>query len=441
MDPISRILDKCTRSGAEMAEVYHLTQNALSLTVRDGKVETINRSTPGGIAIRYLSSGKSAFSHTTDDSDASIDMLISRLSRLVKKTDQQEAATLTGSQEYPQAPDIYDPSFIDTPAEHKIDYLVKLEELALRHDPLIAKSSGVSFSQFNSRLRLVNSKGMDLDYRSTLYNVEMAIIARKGEEMFPGESSYSARHFKDLPSPETMAGQTASKAARLVGGTAVDSGDYEIIFTPDGAFSLLWGLSYACKGDDYLKGASYLTGKEGARIAVDNFSLIDDALMARGVASRPADAEGIASRKTAVIENGIFKTALYDSQTAAKAKTSSTGSASRADYSSYPEISPSNFYIVPGKAKVDDVVASCRKGIIVEGTQGWGLHSVTGQYSAGINGVLVLQGKRIRPVANVTIAASAEQIFQGIAAICDDITFYRRSNSPTILVKKMKVAA
>ena len=132
---------------------------------------------------------------------------------------------------------------------------------------------------------------------------------------------------------------------------------------------------------------------------------------------------------------------MYDYKTASKAGTKSTASSSRRDYSYFPGIFPINFYIAPGDDKIEDVIASCKKGIIVEGTQGWGLHSVTGNYSAGINGILVKNGKRIKPVANVTIAAGADELLKGIGAICDDITFYRSFNSPSIMVKKMKVGS
>jgi PmbA protein len=113
----------------------------------------------------------------------------------------------------------------------------------------------------------------------------------------------------------------------------------------------------------------------------------------------------------------------------------------REDYSSMPEIRASNFYIEPGKDKVADVIASCKRGIIVEETAGWGLQGVSGQYSAGINGILVENGKKIRPVAGVTIAASADDILNGLGAICDDITYFDNINSPTLMVKRMTVGA
>jgi PmbA protein len=259
--------------------------------------------------------------------------------------------------------------------------------------------------------------------------------------MFPGEGSMHATIFTDMPKPEEIVAYYASQAVQLIGGTPINPGDYEIIFTPRSAGSIFWGLNFALNGNNGFKGASFLAGKVGQKIAAGNFTVIDDALRPRGLFTRPADDEGTPCQKTVLIENGVLKNFLYDFKTAQKAKTASTGSAYRPDYGSTPEINPSNFYIAPGKDKFEDVISSLKKGIIVEQTQGWGLHSVTGQYSAGINGILVENGKRIRPVAGVTLAASAEEVLTGVGAVCDDIKFYWDMTSPSLMIKRMKVGA
>jgi len=441
MELIKRILDKCVSVGAEQAEVYNISQKALNLTVRDGRVEAITKSAPGGAAIRFISAGKSAFAHTTDISDQAIDELISRLSKLAEKTIGDKSADMTDPLTDISDLDIYNPSYADVPTDRKIEYLKNLDQLAAHYDPLIKQSNGVEYNETITTLNLANTNGLDVSYDSTLYKIWLCITAAKNDEMFPGEGEYYVRHFDDLPNPEDIVDQTASTAIQLVGGTTVESGDYEIIFTPEGARSILYGLAYALNGEDFLKGSSFLAGKLGKKFADSILNVYDDASMLRGVASRPFDDEGIASKKLTLIENGTLKGVMYDMKTAAKADALSTASAYRKDYFSYPEISYSNLYIAPGKDKVEDVIASCKKGIIVKTTQGWGLNSVTGQYSAGINGILVRNGQRIKPVANVTLAAGPDDVLKGIGAICDDLTFFRRLNSSSIMIKKMKVGA
>ncbi len=441
MELMKRILDKCVRAGAGLAEVYGLSQKEMYLSVRDGEVEAISKSTPGGTAIRFFQAGKSAFAHTTDISEQAIDSLVSRMSKLAENTTGDKNETLPGPLAKAADLDINGTDYAGVSIDRKIEYLKRLEQMAIQYDPLIKQSNGVSYKETITTLSLANTNGLDASYDSTLYTIWLSVTAAKNNEMFPGESEYSVRHFDDLPRPEDIVDQTASMAIQLIGGTAVESGDYEIIFTPQAARSLLYGLAFALNGEDYLKGSSFLAGKLGEKFADSILNVYDDATMLRGIASRPFDDEGIASEKLALIEHGTLTNVMYDMKTAATAGTESTASAHRRDYYSYPEISFSNLYIASGKDKVEDVIASCKKGIIVKTTQGWGLHSVTGQYSAGINGILVRNGKRIKPVANITLAAGTEDIFKGIGAICDDLTFFDKLNSPSIMIERMKAGA
>jgi PmbA protein len=441
MELIDRILDKCLRAGADMAEVYYISHKTLSLAVRDGKVETVKKATPGGLAIRYYSGGKIAFAHTTDTSDKVIDKHIASLRNLAVKTGEDKFAILPSAQKYGPDLEINDTTYSDEALDAKIEYLQRLEQMAINFDPRISQSNSVWYEEYISTRSIVNTKGLNVSYDSTSYGVGVSVVASKDGQMYPGEGMLWVRRFGGLPTPEKIAEQFSGRAVRLIGGKPVESGDYEIIFAPKAANSILWGLSGALNGDNAMKGASFLEGKIGSKITSESLTLYDDQLMPQGIASRPADDEGVASMKLSLIEGGVLKGFMYDSRTAAKAKVVSTASAGKDDYSILPAINASNFYIAPGTTKVDDVISSCRKGIIVEETAGWGLQGVNGQYSAGINGILVIDGKKMRPVADVTIAGSADEILNGIGAICDDISYYDNFSSPSIFVKKMKVSS
>jgi len=441
MEFLNTTLDKCMDAGADSAEVFRLNQKVLSLSVRDGRVETIEKSTPGGLAVRFFKDNKTAFAHTTDLSEKSVKDIITRAKNMAVKTEPDEFAVLPGTGQYGRDLEIYDDSRSDVSMDEKIAYLEILEKLAMGYDPLVDKSNGVWCREILSELELVNSNGVNASYKSSSYNLGLSMVVTRKGEMYPGEGSVNARYYSDLIPGEDLVDRNVSRALRLVGGTTIEGGDYEIIFTPRAVNSILWGLSFALNGEEVLKGASFLAGRKGEAIAGEKLNLYDDAEIIRGIASRPFDHEGVPSRKNKLIDKGVLAGFLYDTRTAARAGVKSTGSAIRQDYNAIPGISTSNFYIEAGTDKVDDVVRSCGKGIIVENVNGWGLYSVNGQFSAGINGTLVKNGKRVKPVANVTIAAGPEDLFKGIGAVCDDLEFYDVFSSPTIMIKKMRVGA
>jgi PmbA protein len=441
MELLNRILEKCLRAGADMAEVYHQNETTMKVTVRDGKVDSVNNAAPAGLAIRFFSSCKMAFAHTTDFSDQAIDKLIAGLRNLGSKIGEDKYAVLPSPQKYPQDLQINAPEYAGNSLDSKIAYIASLEKLALGYNPLITKSNGITYYEFVTSKTIANSKGVNVTFDSTSYGIGLSLIAAKENQMFPGEGQLWVRRFDNLPAPEKIVDIIAGRAVRLIGGRPVESGDYEIIFAPRVGHSILGGLSDALNGDNAFTGSSFLEGKIGQKVAADLLTVYDDPFMPWGVGSCPADDEGVAPTKQALIESGILKGFLYDSRTAAKAGTTSTGSAHREYYDSLPGIYTSNFYIAPGTTKVDDVIASCRKGIIVEMASGWGLQAVNGQYSAGINGVLVENGKKIRPVADITIGGSVDEVLGGLLAVCDDISYFDNINSPSLYVKKMTVGA
>ncbi len=441
MTMTEKIIDKCIRAGAQMAECFYISSRVLRISVRDGLVESIRKAAPEGVAIRYFSSNKMAFAYTNDLGESSIDGLISSLRRLAPKTSADEFAAMPEPQQYRGDIEIFDDEFAKLPIEDKIDYVQNLESTALKFDPLIRRSNSAWYEESITTRTIINSLGLATEFQDTSYAVGLSVVAEKNGSMYPGEGTLYVRRFADLPSPENLVSRFAGRALRLVGGTPVESGDYEIIFSPLGAMSVLGGLSYALNGQQLYRGSSMFAGKIGSPVAAESVSVVDDPHLPWGPASRPADDEGVATSRHILIDNGVFREALYDTKTAARAKTGSTGSAHRDSLQSLPEISPSNLFIVPGTNKAEDLIASCKKGIIVEETQGWGLNSVTSQYSAGIAGILVKNGQKIRPVGNVTLAATAADLLNGIEAVADDLDIFGRLSSPTFKVKRMKIGS
>jgi len=167
--------------------------------------------------------------------------------------------------------------------------------------------------------------------------------------------------------------------------------------------------------------------------------LVDDGTLEHGMATRPYDGEGVASRRTAVIEDGILRSFLYDATTARKAKAQSTSSASRA-WASLPSIGTSNFYLQAGKQKPEEIVKGVKSGLYVTAMLGSGADVVTGDYSRGANGIWIENGELAWPVQEVTVSGNLLQMLQGIDAVGTDLDFRSSTAAPTIRFAELVVS-
>jgi PmbA protein len=168
-------------------------------------------------------------------------------------------------------------------------------------------------------------------------------------------------------------------------------------------------------------------------------TLVDDGTLEHGIATRPFDGEGIASRRTAVIEEGILRQFLYDATTARKAKAKSTASASRA-WASLPSIGTSNFYLQAGTHKPDSIIRGVKNGLYVTAMLGRGADVVTGDYSRGANGIWIEDGELTWPVQEVTVSGNLLEMLKGIDAVGDDLDFRSSTAAPTIRFAELVVS-
>jgi PmbA protein len=212
-----------------------------------------------------------------------------------------------------------------------------------------------------------------------------------------------------------------------------------VIFDPETAQSLLGHLASAISGYSLYKGASFLLGQLGHQLAPEFVNIYDDGRLVGGLGSRPFDGEGIATRKTPIIERGILINYLLDTYSGRKLGMASTGNASRS-VGDNPSVGVTNFYLVPGSSTPTEIIGSVRQGLYVTELIGFGVNMVTGDYSRGVVGFWIENGELAYPVEEVTIAGHVKQIFADIEMIGNDLQFRSRMASPTLKIRNMMVA-
>jgi PmbA protein len=248
-----------------------------------------------------------------------------------------------------------------------------------------------------------------------------------------------ARTLAKLESPEQVGRIAAERTVRRLGARKVKTARVPVIFDPLVARGLLEHIFEAVNGDSIYRGASFLTGKLGQRIAASHINVIDDGTMRGGFGSSPFDGEGVPTRRTTVIEDGVLQSYLLNTYTARKLGMKTTGNASRG-VTGNPGIGCGNFYLEPGKKSAKEIIAGVQEGLYVTDFLGFGVNLVTGDFSRGASGLWISGGELAFPVEEITVAGNLREMLMNLTEIGSDLEFRGAVACPTIRIDGLTVA-
>jgi PmbA protein len=251
---------------------------------------------------------------------------------------------------------------------------------------------------------------------------------------------YSIARYRDrLDSPEEIGRLAAQRALRRLGARRVKTCEVPVVFDPLAARTLIKHVFDAVSGDAIYRKRSFLVGQIGEAVASQNVTIVDDARLIGGLGSSPFDDEGVSTQLTSVIENGILRSYLHTAYTGRKLGARPTGSGSRTG-SGNISVGPTNFYLKPGRLSAEAIIGSVKSGLYVVELIGFGVNTVTGDYSRGVTGLWIEDGKLTYPVQEVTIAGNLRQMLRDIEMIGSDIAFMGSVASPTLKIRNMTLS-
>ncbi len=430
------------RAGASAAECVVREGDEFSTVVRLGQVETLKESGSRSIGVRVFFGQRAASTYSSDFSAAGIDRMLSSALELAKITSEDpfagipEAAKL-GSLSAPL--DLYHEDVYSLPGPERIDYARRAEKAALDTDPRLKNSDGGSFDAATGRKILANSHGFVGEYRRSYCSVAAVPIAQDDQGNMQRDYWYAvARSLAKLESAEAVGKEAARRTLRRLGARKVKTAHVPVVLDPLVAASMLEHIFEGINGDSVYRGASFLAGKLGEQIAGSNVTVIDDGTMPGGFGTAPFDGEGIPTRRTIVIENGILKSYLLNTYTAKKLKLETTANASRG-LAGTPGISPGNYFLSPGTKTPKQIIGEIKDGLYVTEFLGHGANLVTGDYSRGASGMWIVNGELAYPVEEITVAGNLKEMFKNISEIGTDLEFRGSMASPTIRIDGLTV--
>jgi PmbA protein len=436
------------KAGATDAEAVAREGDEFSVNVRMGEVETLKESGSRGLGLRVFLGTRSASTSTSDLTEDGIRQLIDGAMALAKVTEEDPFTGLPETDQFGSIADdlhLYYEDVYSLAGAERIEWARRAEAAALEADPRITNSDGGSFEAATGRKVMANSRGFVGSYRSSYAGVSAAPLARDENGAMQRDGWWSsARCFAHLESPESVGREAARRTLRRLGARRVATQRVPIVFAAEVARSLIGSVFEAASGDSICRGASFLAGRLGEQIAAANLTIIDDNLMllpsgVGGFGSSPFDGEGLPSRRTVVLEDGILRTYLLNTYSARKLGMKSTHNASRG-LAGTPGIGCGNLYLEPGSLTPEQIIADIPAGLYVTGLMGFGVNVVTGDYSRGATGLWIEKGQLTHAVEEVTIAGNLSEMLMNVTAIGNDLEFRGSVASPTLRIDGMTIA-
>ncbi|HWD99039.1 MAG TPA: TldD/PmbA family protein, partial [Bryobacteraceae bacterium] len=350
-DIAQRAVKQALAAGASDAECTMSEGSEFSANVRLGQLETLKESGSRGAGLRVLFEKRMGASYTSDLTAQGIKTMVQSAIDLAAVTTEDPDAGLPEASELGSIEGdlkLYSPELADLASETKIDFAKRAEAAALGYDPRITNSEGGSFDSNIGGRVFANSRGFAGSYRSTYCSVSAVPIATQDGAMERDYWYSMARRFSDLETPESVGRRAAERTVRRLGAVKVETQRVPVIFEPRMARSLVGDIADAVDGRAIYRRASFLAGKLGEKIAASSFTIIDDGTIPGLFGSQPFDDEGVPTRRTVVIENGILKSYLLNTYAARKLGLKTTGSAARG-ITGNAGIGHGNFYLERGE--------------------------------------------------------------------------------------------
>ena len=439
---IQQVLAAAREAGITAAEIYLSSGDSFRAMCQQGQVNNYTVNSTRGLSLRGLYQGKMGYAATEAFDDEAVGQLVRGVmesAALIEDEDVQEI--YPGDAEYP-ALDQYNPALDQVPEARKLQFVLDLEKRAKEKDPRIVQLTYDMLSTTSGQTRIANSYGLNLSFRDNLAVAVASALAKEGDRVSTGTGFAISRDFEAL-SVEKIAGEAVEEALFMLHAAPVPSGTYRAIIHSRCMPDLLGVFSDVFSAENAQKGMSLLAGKEGEVIAAPCVTLMDDPLLPGGLASRPFDAEGVAARSKAVIENGRLTTLLHNLKTARKAGVKTTGNAAKGGYAGTVEVAPSNFYLKPGEKSLEQLTAEMGEGLVITDVSGLhaGANAISGDFSLIAQGYTVKNGRKDQPVERITVAGNFYQLLKNIRAVGSDLCFPGSSmGSPSVDVGEIAVA-
>jgi PmbA protein len=435
---LSDVISRAHRAGAEAADAVMVEAVSLSQSQRLGKLETLERSEGRDLGLRVLIGQRQACVSCSDLKRDALDEAIERAVAMARTVPEDPYCGLAEPGQFAtQWPDLDSDDPREPSPQELIARAVACEDAA-RAVEGVTNSQGAEASWSRGRIALAASNGFSGSYAGTSHSIGVAVLAGEGLGMERDYDFSSKVYAADLDDPATVGRRAGEKAIRRLNARQAKTGRYPIVFDPRVANGLLRSFAGAINGHAVARGTSFLRERMGEAVFAAGIEIVDDPRQRRGLRSKPFDAEGIATERRLLIEDGVLQGWILDLHAARQLGLETTGNASRGT-GAPPSPSATNLFMQPGTLSPAELMADIAEGFYVTEMMGQGVNMITGDYSRGAAGFWIENGEIAYPVSGVTVAGNLKEMFRNITP-ANDLELRYGVDSPTLRIEGMTLA-
>ena len=442
MERVTDMLTKALESESA-AELYYSSRTRLKMKAFRNQIADLTSATDKSVAARAIREQKVGTSSTERITEQTIERLIQNAKANTEYVGADPGNVLNAKPET-GAFDARQGDANSLSMDEKKAAVLAAEQAALSYDERIVNVPYCNYEEVDSSQAIANSFGVTKSQASGYCYFYVSVMAKVGDE------TQTAMEYDAAPDAsgigfEAVARKAAETALAKLGASEVDSGSYPVVFDADSASKLLSAFVASpgspFYGENIQKGRSMLAGKEGERIGSDLLTIVDDPQS--GIVPRFFDGEGVETRRTVLVENGIFRTIIHNLYSAARedgAESTGHGSRGRGGVST----SLHRPMLQAGSGTLEDLLQEMSSGLLLTEVDGLhaGLNPVTGDFSLSAKGFMVENGKKSYAVRNLVVAGNFFDLAKNLTAVADDARAISLQSltAPSILVSELSVS-
>ena len=436
---LAELIDAARKAGADAAEAVTAERQSLSISVRAGELEEVEREESRDLGLRVFVGQRQATVSGSDLSPEACAKLVERAVAMARLAPEDPYAGFAPVERLAlgPAPDLqlYDPTEL---SPETLEDRAREAEAAARAMPGVVNSDGATAGWSTARWLIATSHGFTGHHQASGFSLGASAIAGDGETMETGYDGRSVRWHEDLPGAAAIGREAGRRAGARLGSRKINSTTAPVIFENRVAMSLIGPLVGAISGPSIARGSSFLKDKLGQKVFGDHVTITDDPHRLRGLGSSPFDDEGVATQAMHIIDKGVLTTWLLNSSSARQLGLETTGHASRG-LAGPPGVGVSNLTVQPGARDLAGLMTEAGEGLLVTSMFGPSLNGNTGDWSVGCSGFWFENGELAFPVSEITVAGNLTEMYARLVPGAD-LEIRGASNAPSLLIDGLAIA-